>query len=132
MARKFNEPFSTEDYAWCIVNNRTDLVPDELHESCTELSGCSVSDANRILEGTSQWGSDSKDRKSAAPPKETAKEPAMSGTLDVDGKVREQEPDEYDEWTVEELKEELSDRMLPTGGKKQELIDRLRVDDKKE
>lgn len=37
--------------------------------------------------------------------------------------------DDYDDWTVDELKEELDNRELKTSGKKPELIDRLREDD---
>lgn len=39
------------------------------------------------------------------------------------------EDDPYDEWTVEELREELGGRKLNKGGNKEELIARLEKDD---
>jgi hypothetical protein len=38
----------------------------------------------------------------------------------------EEEGDDYDEWTVDELKSALAERQLPTTGKKPELVERLR------
>lgn len=48
---------------------------------------------------------------------------------DDDGMPEDSESDDYDEWKVPELKEELEKRELAVGGNKDELIARLREDD---
>lgn len=49
--------------------------------------------------------------------------------VDPDAEVEVVEDDSYAKWTVEQLKEELTARELPTDGKKAELIARLEADD---
>ncbi|MFD8075812.1 SAP domain-containing protein [Streptomyces sp. NPDC059718] len=50
---------------------------------------------------------------------------------DVQDEVSEQPPAEpaYEDWTVEQLKEQLAERGLPKGGKRDDLVQRLREDD---
>lgn len=43
----------------------------------------------------------------------------------------EEVPDDYDRWTVQELQDELGNRSLSKAGKKEDLIARLREDNKK-
>lgn len=124
--RQFSDPFSTQDYAWCVANNLQHLIPDELHESCVEIN--TQAEANAVLNGAQAQAV-----KMSAPILTVVKdakpgESGSTGTLEGEGET---EPDEYNEYTMDELKDELEARSLPKSGKKQELIDRLRADDKK-
>lgn len=60
----------------------------------------------------------------------TESNPATEGVeIDLDEYMNEEKADNYDEWTVNQLKAELASRGQPVSGTKAELIDRLEQGD---
>lgn len=75
---------------------------------------------------------DEEDEEETEPPEEADEEEGDDDDEEESDEEEGEPEDDYDDWTLDELKAELKDRVLKTAGKKSVLIARLRKDDEAE
>jgi hypothetical protein len=110
--RQFSDPFSAVDFAWCVVNNRMDLIPKVVIRDCPVY--LSFEQAVAVLACSIL----PEEAAAQIPDKPERETPPEGGILD-----------EYEDWRLSDLRQELEERELSKSGTKIELIERLRRDD---
>jgi SAP domain len=119
-----DEPLSDEHRQYLLDRDRRDLVA----ANDAEFGGEEVVATAPGLQGTEPsltTGQTVPGASAAAPVGENV----LSGNVSPGPSSTAALPDDYEEWTNDQLRAELSRRELPRSGNKEELIDRLVADD---
>jgi hypothetical protein len=112
----------------------TDFQEDGPMPKITAHGGASIAGAE-VTGG--QWGDDTEPDETPAPAESSAEpeqeeedgEPAAESSSAAASEEPEEPEPGYEEWTVEQLKEQLAERGLPKSGKRDDLVARLVEDD---
>jgi hypothetical protein len=128
-----DKPLSDEDRAWLKDRSQLDVIAEndrkfkEPGDEEPEVSDDGGQDLKSPADPGKSW------EEGTEPPIQFAQRPfdppvtgAFAGATIVGEEGETEEADDLDEWTVEELKDELRSRDLSTSGNKQELVKRLR------
>jgi hypothetical protein len=110
--RELSDPLSEEDKVWLRSWNRGNEIPGE------EDGGVQT-----VLIPGSPPGGETNPANPNSPLNQTSEDDPFNG---------EEAPEDYNDWTADQLRHELGNRTLPKSGNKAELVSRLEEDDANE